>query len=116
MPTVAELFPALEFGPAPESDVAARAWLAAHQDGLRHYIGGEWVAPREGTWFESVNPANRAPLARVAQGSAADVDAAVRAGRDAFPAWAALAPHARSRHLYALARTVHNNYIFLAVL
>jgi aldehyde dehydrogenase (NAD+) len=116
MTTVAELFPALEFGPAPESDVPAREWLAGHRDGLRHFIGGEWVAPRAGVWFDSNDPATGALLARVAQGGAEDVDAAVRAARSAFPAWAALAPHARARHLYALARTVQKHSRFLAVL
>ena len=55
-------------------------------------------------------------LGRVAQGSAADVDAAVKAARAAYPAWAALSPHARARHLYALARTVQKHSRFLAVL
>ena len=106
----------MEFGPAPESDAPARAWLAKHGGVFSHYIGGEWTAPSAGERFESVDPSTGASLGRVAQGSAADVDAAVKAARTAYPAWAALTPHARARHLYALARTVQKHSRFLAVL
>jgi len=116
--TIAELFTsaALQFGPAPESDAPARAWLAARGGVFDHYIGGRWTEPGSGERFDSIDPSTGAVLARVAQGSAADIDAAVRAARDAYPAWAALAPHARARHLYALARTVQKHSRFLAVL
>jgi aldehyde dehydrogenase (NAD+) len=116
--TIAELFTsaALEFGPAPESDAPARAWLAARGGVFDHYIGGRWTEPRSGERFDSIDPSTGAVLGRVAQGSAADIDAAVRAARDAYPTWAALAPHARARHLYALARTVQKHLRFLAVL
>jgi aldehyde dehydrogenase (NAD+) len=55
-------------------------------------------------------------LAEVAQGSAADVDAAVKAARKALPAWQKLTPHARARFLYALARQVQKHSRRLAVL
>src|SRR4029077_19423644 len=55
-------------------------------------------------------------LAEVAQGSAADVDAAVKAARKALPGWQALTPHARARFLYALARQVQKHSRRLAVL
>jgi len=106
----------MEFGPAPESDGPARAWLAKHAGAFRHYIGGEWIEPTSGERFESIDPSTGASLGQVAQGSAADVDAAVRAARAAYPAWAALSGHARARHLYALARTVQKHSRFLAVL
>ncbi len=106
----------MDFGPAPESDAPARAWLAKHGGVFRHYIGGEWVEPRGGERFESIDPSTGMSIGRVAQGSAADVDAAVRAARAAYPAWSALSGHARARHLYALARTVQKHSRFLAVL
>jgi aldehyde dehydrogenase (NAD+) len=116
--TIAELFTsaALEFGPAPESDAPARAWLATHGGVFNHYIGGRWMEPASGERFDSIDPSTGALLGRVPQGNAADIDAAVSAARDAYPAWAALAPHARARHLYALARTVQKHSRFLAVL
>src|SRR5262249_34401426 len=48
-------------------------------------------------------------LAKVAQGSAADVDAAVKAARSALARWQSLTPHLRSRYLYALARQVQKH-------
>ena len=116
--TIADLFTsaALEFGPAPESDAPARAWLSTHGCVFNHYIGGRWTEPVSGERFDSIDPSTGALLGRVAQGSAADIDAAVRAARAAYPAWAALTPHARARHLYALARTVQKHSRFLAVL
>ncbi len=106
----------MDFGPAPESDAPARAWLAKHGASFRHYIGGEWVEPIDGQRFDSIDPSTGLVLGKVAQGSAADINAAVKAARAAYPAWAALSGHARARHLYALARTVQKHSRFLAVL
>jgi aldehyde dehydrogenase (NAD+) len=72
--------------------------------------------PTEGQYFETINPATKAVLARVAQGSKADVDAAVQAANAAAPAWAGLPAHARARYLYALAREVQRHSRLLAVL
>ena len=117
MTTVAKLFETMDYGPAPESPAPALEWIKQHGGGqLGHYIGGEWVAPAEGQYFETINPATTTVLARVAQGGAADVDAAVAAARAAAPGWAALAPHARARYLYALAREVQRHSRLLAVL
>jgi aldehyde dehydrogenase (NAD+) len=116
--TIADLFTSaeLDFGPAPESDKPAREWLAKHGGVFDHYIDGSWREPRSGERFQSIDPSTGVSLGRVAHGSAADIDAAVSAARAAYPAWAALSLHARSRHLYALARTVQKHSRFLAVL
>jgi aldehyde dehydrogenase (NAD+) len=51
-------------------------------------IGGKWVEAADGGWREITSPGRRGQvLARVPRGSAADVDRAVTAARDAFPAW-----------------------------
>jgi acyl-CoA reductase-like NAD-dependent aldehyde dehydrogenase len=63
-------------------------------------IGGEWVAAADGRTFEVQTPAKRGQvIAQVPRGTAADVDRAVRAAHDAFPAWRALAPRERGRML-----------------
>ena len=113
MTTVADIFETLEYGPAPESDTEARAWLDRHARVFGHFIGGRWTAP--GATFDVVDPATAQVLARVTEGTRADVDAAVTAARQALPAWQALAPHARARHLYALARGVQKHARLLAV-
>jgi aldehyde dehydrogenase (NAD+) len=114
MATVAELFESMAYGPAPEGDAPARAWLAAHGGRFGHFIAGQWT--KAGTLFETCDPSTGAPLARVTQGTAADVDAAVAAARKALPAWRRLAPHTRARHLYALARMVQKQARLFAVL
>jgi len=117
MTTVAKLFETMDYGPAPESAAPALEWIQQHGGGqLGHFIAGQWVPPAEGKYFETINPATTALLARVAQGGKADVDAAVAAARAAAPAWAALTPHARARYLYALAREVQRHARLLAVL
>lgn len=112
--SVRDLFHTMSYGPAPEADAPVRQWIAQHDGHFGHYIGGRWVAGSAS--FEVYEPATGAPLARVAQGSAADVDAAVAAARAALPAWQALDDHARARWLYAIARGIQKHARHLAVL
>ncbi len=114
--SIAEKFVAMEYGPAPEDPKEAAAWLEGHERRFGHFIGGAWQAPAEGGYFDTLDPSNGEKLASVAQGSAADVDTAVRAARAAAPKWRALTPHARARYLYALARLVQKHSRLLAVL
>ncbi len=114
MTTIREVFETMDYGPAPESPQPALDWLDRHGRELGHFIGGAWHPGAD--HFDTVNPATTARLAAVAQGSAADVDAAVRAARDALPGWQALGPHGRARHLYALARMVQRHSRLFAVL
>ena len=117
MATIAKLFETMEYGPAPESEAPALEWIKQHGQGrFGHFINGEWSAPAEGQYFDTINPATKALLARVAQGSTTDVDAAVRAANAAAPGWAGLPAHARARYLYALAREVQRHSRLLAVL
>ena len=53
---------------------------------IQHLIAGKPVASAQR--FETVNPATQEVLAEVASGGAAEVNAAVQAAKDAFPAWA----------------------------
>lgn len=50
------------------------------------YIGGKSVDPESNRWFESDNPFTGKPWARIAAGTIADVDRAVRAAHEAFVA------------------------------
>jgi aldehyde dehydrogenase (NAD+) len=114
--TVAGIFETMEYGPAPESDRPALAWLAQHEASFGHFIGGAWTKPAKGARIDVIDPATGKVLAKVAQGDKRDVDAAVKAARKALPAWRKLSGHQRARHLYALARTVQRNSRLLAVL
>ena len=57
------------------------------RDHLQFYIGGRWVDPREPRAIDVVNPANEAVCGHVSLASAADVDRAVMAAREAFEDW-----------------------------
>jgi aldehyde dehydrogenase (NAD+) len=114
MVTVAEVFESMAWGPAPESAELAQAWLEQHARRFGHFVGGQW---RDGqTTFEVFNPANRARLAEVAQGTAEAIDAAVRSARDALLDWTGAPGHVRARYLYALARQIQKHSRLFAVL
>src|SRR5262245_8817981 len=113
---VAEIFETMEYGPAPESAAPANAWLDAHDRRFGMFIDGAWTEPGEDRLFDSVNPANGKPIARVTQATQADVEAAVAAARRAFAGWSQASGHTRARYLYALARQVQKHSRRLAVL
>ncbi len=111
--TVKQIFDDMSYGPAPESSAEAMAWITKHQGRFGHWIDGRFTAP--GTAFATTNPATAKPLAEVTQGSAQDIDAAVKAARRAQPKWAKLPGHKRAQYLYALARLVQKHSRLLAV-
>jgi aldehyde dehydrogenase (NAD+) len=114
--SIAEKFLTMEYGPAPEDPKEVTTWLDRHQRRFGHFINGAWQAPSGGEYFDTIDPSNGEKLASIAQGSAADIDAAVRAARSASSKWRALTPHIRARYLYALARLVQKHSRRLAVL
>lgn len=114
MNKIAEIFTSLDYGPAPESADVALAWLAAHDNTFGHFINGAWTKP--GKTFASENPANGKVLAQVTDGTAADVDAAVKAARAAAKPWAALSGYQRGKYLYAIARLIQKHSRLFAVL
>jgi aldehyde dehydrogenase (NAD+) len=114
--SIAEKFETMEYGPAPEDPKEAAAWLDRHNRRFGHFINGEWQAPAAGEYFDTLDPSTGEALAAIAQGAAADIDAAVRAARAASSTWQKLRPHARARYLYAIARLVQKHSRLLAVL
>jgi aldehyde dehydrogenase (NAD+) len=114
--SIVEKFMSMEYGPAPEDPREALTWIEKHGKRFGHFINGEWRSPVEGIYFDTADPSTGEKLASVAQGTASDVDFAVKAARAALPGWQALKPHARARYLYALARQVQKHSRWLAVL
>jgi aldehyde dehydrogenase (NAD+) len=114
--SIVEKFVSMEYGPAMEDPREALLWLDAHGRRFGHFINGGWQPPAAGQYFETADPSTGDVLASIAQGSAADVDAAVKAARTALPLWQSLTPHARARYLYALARQIQKHSRRLAVL
>ena len=72
-----------------------------------HLIGGERVASKER--FETISPIDESVLAEVSRADAEDVDRAVQAAHDAFPAWAALGAAGRASYLRRLADLIDAN-------
>ncbi|TNE37633.1 MAG: aldehyde dehydrogenase family protein [Alphaproteobacteria bacterium] len=114
--SIAEIFDQMSYGPAPEGDGPARDWLAAHKGRFDLFIGGKWVKPKSGKWFDTHNPARDEKLAGIAAADAADIDAAVKAARKAQKDWQAIGGKARAKYLYALARAVQRHARLFAVL
>ncbi len=114
--SVVEKFRSMEYGPAPEDPKESLQWLDKHKRRFGHFIAGSWKAPADGKYFETSDPSTGEKIADVAQGSAADVDAAVKAARAALKGWQALTGHERAKFLYALARQVQKHSRRLAVL
>jgi aldehyde dehydrogenase (NAD+) len=113
---VAEIFETLEYGPAPEAASPIVTWLDAHERRFALFIDGAWREPADGEYFDSINPATTATLAQIAQGTAADIDAAVKAARAALEGWHRLGGNGRARFLYALARQIQKHGRAFAVL
>jgi aldehyde dehydrogenase (NAD+) len=100
------------YSPAPESRDIVHL---RERYGL--FVGGEWVEPRSGEWFTTIEPATEEPLAEVAQAGAEDVDMAVGAARAAFDdGWSSLAPSERAKYLFRIARILQERSRELAVL
>ena len=59
---------------------------------VKLFIGGEFVDAADGATFESISPIDNQPIATVAEGGAAEVDAAVSAARHAFDGWSGMGP------------------------
>src|SRR5213596_2621499 len=83
---------------------------------LRNHIGGEWVESSAGDCLDITNPATAEPLYRVPLSTARDVDQAVAAARAAFPAWRAVPPVVRARHLFRLKHVLDQRFDEIAAI
>jgi aldehyde dehydrogenase (NAD+) len=81
-------------------------------------IGGKWVESQSGKRFKTINPVNEEVIAEVAEGSPADVDAAVKAARAAFDSgpWPKMDARDRGRLMNKLADLMEANLDELAAL
>src|SRR5215218_2635207 len=113
---VAEILKTMEYGPAPESAAPATAWLDAHARRFGMFIDGGWTEPADDRLFDSVNPSNGQPFAKLTQASEIELNDAVAAARRAFPGWSQAPGHTRARYMYALARQIQKHARRLAVL
>ncbi|MEU7634988.1 MULTISPECIES: aldehyde dehydrogenase family protein [unclassified Streptomyces] len=100
-----------DYAPAPESrsvvDLASSYGL---------FIDGEFTEGTGGGLRKTVSPATEEVLAEYTQGTADDVDRAVRAARTAFEKWSALPGAERAKYLFRIARIIQERSRELAVL
>jgi aminomuconate-semialdehyde/2-hydroxymuconate-6-semialdehyde dehydrogenase len=78
----------------------------------RHWIGGRWVGSNDS--FQDISPIDEEVVAEVARGGSNEVDAAVRAARDAFEEWGKTDPKERARVLHAIADGIESRVPELA--
>ena len=106
------VMPAWEYAPAPESKDIVRL-----EDRYGLFIAGEFVEPKSGRWFPTIDPSNETVLAEVAEAGEEDVDVAVTAARSAYvTAWRDLPGSERAKYLYRIARALQERAREFAVL
>ena len=80
-----------------------------------HFIGGEYVAPAKGQYFENPTPVTGQNFTEIARGTAEDIDRAVDAGWKAFDAWGKTSVAERAVILNKIADRMEENLELLAV-
>ncbi|MFM8897285.1 MAG: aldehyde dehydrogenase family protein [Actinomycetota bacterium] len=101
-----------EYAPAPESTSIVNI-----QSDYNLFIDGKFVPSKGGKRFATINPANENVLAKVTQGTAADVDRAVKAATNAYKkTWSKLTGADRGKYLFRIARILQERAREFAVL
>jgi len=101
-----------EYAPAPEATDILRL-----QDSYGLFVGGEFVEPKSGKRFTTINPATEEPLAEIAEAGPEDVALAVEAARSAHDhVWRDLSGAERAKYVYRIARQLQERAREFAVL
>ncbi|MGY4767517.1 aldehyde dehydrogenase [Kribbella sp. CWNU-51] len=80
-----------------------------------HFIGGEWVPPAKGGYFENPSPVTGQNFTEIARGTADDVERALDAAHGAAPGWGRTSPAERANILNKIADRMEANLELLAV-
>ena len=97
---------------APPGQPGSPAKYASRYD---NFIGGEWVPPVKGQYFENVTPVTGRAFTEVARGTAEDVELALDAAHGAAPSWGRTSAADRSAVLLAIADRMQQHLETLAV-
>ncbi|AKS30643.1 aldehyde dehydrogenase [Mycolicibacterium goodii] len=89
--------------------------LMSFESRYENFIGGEWVAPVEGRYFENPTPVTGQVFCEVARSSEADIDKALDAAHAAAPGWGRTAPAERALILNRIADRMEQNLEALAL-
>jgi aldehyde dehydrogenase (NAD+) len=100
------------YSPAPESKSAAT--IKPQYD---LFINGEWQKPLSNKYFDTINPATEEKISEVAEASAADVDAAVKAARNGYEkVWKKMPAKERAKYVFRIARMIQERARELAII
>jgi aldehyde dehydrogenase len=81
-----------------------------------HFIGGKWVAPSSGEYFDNISPIDGKVFTNAARGNKEDVEKAIDAAHEAFKTWSKTSAAERSRVLNKIADIMEENLEMLAKL
>src|ERR1700735_5708489 len=79
-----------------------------------NFIGGEWIAPRIGAYFDNISPTTGQVICQIARSQAADVELAIDAGHAAAGSWGRTSVADRARILNRIADRMEEYLPFLA--
>jgi len=80
------------------------------------FIGGKWVKPSSGKYFDTINPSTEEKIAEIAEANAKDIDKAVKAARKAYDTtWSKLSGKERGKYIFRIARLIQEKAKELAV-
>jgi aldehyde dehydrogenase len=96
---------------APGSDGA----VMNYQSRYDHWIGGAYVAPKQGGYFENPTPVTGAPFTEIARGTADDVERAIDAAHEAAGPWGRTPAAQRAAVLNQIAQRMEEHLEELAV-
>lgn len=89
--------------------------IVSYESRYDHWIGGAYVPPARGQYFENPSPVNGRPFTEIARGTADDVERALDAAHAAAPAWAAVSAGDRATVLNRIADRMEQHLEALAV-
>ena len=88
--------------------------MAESAEVLKNFVGGRWVESKARTYNDVHNPARGEVIAKTPLSTAEDLDAAVAAAKNAFPAWRDTPPVTRARSLFKFKYLLEENFEELA--
>ncbi|WP_420752183.1 aldehyde dehydrogenase [Rhodococcus sp. O3] len=89
--------------------------LMSFQARYDNWIGGQWVAPVKGQYFENVTPVTGQPFTEVARSTEEDIELALDAAHAAAPAWGKTSPAERAIILNKIADRIEENLESIAL-
>jgi len=97
------------------AEIAQLGVAYPYKEQYENYIGGAWVAPADGQYFDAITPVTGKPFTRVPRSNQKDVDAALDAAHRAKDAWGRTSTTERARILNRIADRIEANLVTLAV-